>query len=286
VSEVNVDPRVADGFGDEWTRFDQSGLDAETRRRIWDEYFSLMPWSELPARAEGADFGCGSGRWAALVAPRVGRLLCVDASGAALAVARRNLGVFDNVELIEASIDATPIPDGSLDFCYSLGVLHHVRDTAAGIRSCARKLKAGAPFLLYLYYRFDNRPTWFRALWKVSDVVRTGVSRLPHGARYAVSQVIAACVYWPLARLAALAKRAGLPGEVFPLHYYSDKPFYVMRTDALDRFGTRLEQRFTRVEIRRMMEDAGLHEVRSSDGMPYWCAIGVRRADASAGASF
>jgi hypothetical protein len=30
-------------------------------------------------------------------------------------------------------------------------------------------LLSGAPFLLYLYYRFDNRPAWFRALYKVSN---------------------------------------------------------------------------------------------------------------------
>lgn len=37
---------------------------------------------------------------------------------------------------------------------------------------CAEKLKSGAPFLLYLYYRFDNKPLRFKALWKASDMVR------------------------------------------------------------------------------------------------------------------
>jgi hypothetical protein len=47
-----------------------------------------------------------------------------------------------------------------------------------------------------------------------------------------------------------------------------------MRTDALDRFGTRLEHRMTQAEIRVLMENAGLGEVRFSDGVPFWCAIG------------
>jgi len=50
-----------------------------------------------------------------------------------------------------------------------------------------------------------------------------------------------------------------------------------MRTDALDRFGTRLEQRFTRAEITRMMRDAGLENIRFSDGFPYWCAVGFKK---------
>ena len=35
-----------------------------------------------------------------------------------------------------------------------------------------------------------------------------------------------------------------------------------MRTDALDRFGTTLEQRFTASEIREMMHNAGLERIR------------------------
>jgi hypothetical protein len=49
-----------------------------------------------------------------------------------------------------------------------------------------------------------------------------------------------------------------------------------MRTDALDRFGTRLEQRFTRTEIRGIMEAAGLVDIRFSDAPPFWCAVGRR----------
>ena len=69
---------------------------------------------------------------------------------------------YSNCEFHCASVDAIPLPDDSADFGYSLGVLHHVPDTQKGILECVRKLKPGAPFLLYLYYAFDNRPWWFR----------------------------------------------------------------------------------------------------------------------------
>ena len=49
-----------------------------------------------------------------------------------------------------------------------------------------------------------------------------------------------------------------------------------MRTDALDRFGTRLEQRFTRSEIEEMMRKAGLERIEFSSDLPYWCAVGFR----------
>lgn len=272
----NADENTVAGFGDEWTRFDQSDLSDDELRTLVDQYFRIFPWDSLPENAVGFDLGCGSGRWAKAVAPRVGRLHCIDASAEALAVARRNLRGLGGVELHHASVEAMPLADGSMDFGYSLGVLHHVPDTAAGLRACAAKLKRGAPFLLYLYYAFDNRPAWFRSVWSVSDLGRRFVSRLPLSLRYAVSQAIAAGVYLPLARGAAIAERMGLNVSNVPLSVYRRRSFYVMRTDALDRFGTRLEQRFTKEQIRAMMEAAGLSRVRFGDAPPYWCAVGEK----------
>jgi len=275
-SSANVDERVTAGFGDEWHRFDQSTMPMHTLHEIFEAYFRIFPWTDLPLGAVGADFGCGSGRWALFVAPRVNKLICVDASKTALEVAKRNLANLSNCEFQNASVGDMQIPEQSLDFAYSLGVLHHIPDTAKGLESCVRTLKSGAPFLLYLYYAMENRPIWYRLLWSMSNIMRFGISRLPTTLRYLVSQVIAALIYWPLARTAWLAGLCGLKGINFPLYAYADKPFYVMRTDALDRFGTRLERRFTRREMQGMMESAGLCNIRFSEHPPFWCAVGHR----------
>lgn len=273
----NTDKRTVEGFGDEWTRFDQSGVDPAESEALFATYFGIFPWQRLPPHSVGFDLGCGSGRWAKLVAPRVGTLHCIDASPDALSVARRNLADVGNVRFHEASVDAIPLEDGSADFGYSLGVLHHVPDTARGVRDCTRKLRSGAPFLLYLYYAFDNRPAWFRNVWRMSDLLRRGVSTLPMPLRYATSQVLAGTVYWPLARTARALERAGLDVSNLPLSSYRSRSFYVMRNDALDRFGTKLEQRFSRAQISAMMTDAGLADLRFSESMPFWCAVGIKR---------
>lgn len=273
----NLDEKTVAGFGDEWTRFDQRGADAEDTAAQFDQYFSLFPWADLAPDAKGFDAGCGSGRWAKLAARRVGELHCVDASVEALRIARKNCASETNCVFYPASVEALPFADGSMDFGYSLGVLHHVPDTLAGIRACVAKLKAGAPMLLYLYYALDNRPPWFRAVWRATDVARRVLSRLPFPLRYMASQMLAAGVYYPLARSAAALEKLGLDVSNVPLSAYRRWTFYSMRTDALDRFGTRLEQRFTKDEIRRMMEAAGLEGIQFRDGPPYWCAIGFKR---------
>jgi len=276
MNERNIDEATVEGFGDEWERFDQASLSSEERRKIFDLYFSIFPWSSLSSDAIGFDLGCGSGRWAKLIAPLVRKLHCIDPS-TAIEVAKRNLVDNLNCEFHCASVDDIPLADGSMDFGYSLGVLHHIPDTQLAMSACVKKLKPGAPFLVYLYYAFDNKPFWFRWIWKLNEVVRYGVSRLPLGMRYFVSQILAVVIYLPFAKTAYLFEKLGFDVSNIPLSAYRHSSFYTMRTDALDRFGTRLEQRFTKSQIQNMMEVAGLENIVFSDKVPYWCAVGTRK---------
>jgi SAM-dependent methyltransferase len=274
----NLDERTIRSFGKEWSTYDQSPLFNEEKTvRRFEEYFSIFPWESLPHQAAGADIGCGSGRWALHVAPRVGVLHCIDASEEALAIARQNLASQVNCRFHQASVDAIPLPASSLDFCYSLGVLHHVPNTMAGIKACASLLKPGAPLLLYLYYALDHRPWWFRLIWRGTDVLRRGISRLPYWPKRALTELIARLVYWPVARFSALVQHLGGDPTRLPLSWYRDKRLYTLRTNAFDRFGTPLEQRFSRAQIEAMMRKAGLNRIRFSEKPPFWCAMGRRR---------
>lgn len=272
---VNSDQQSVDSFGDEWSRFDQTGMTNDEALKRFGEYFDVFPWDRLPINAEGFDMGCGSGRWARFVAPRVARLHCIDPSRA-LDVARQVLAEYSNVQFHQTSVSASGLLPDSQDFGYSLGVLHHVPDTSAAIRSCTELLKPGAPLLLYLYYSFDNRPRWFRCLWQISNLARLLIHRLPPHFKTFVTDLIAISIYWPLARLAALVEYFGLPVGDLPLSYYRDLSFYTMRTDARDRFGTPLEQRFTRSQICEMCAAGGLVDLRFSPRAPYWCVVGFK----------
>jgi len=269
--------RVVADFGEEWSAFDQSILAPDERLEAFDSYFRVFPFQDLPPDAEGFDLGCGSGRWAAIVSPRVGTLHCIDPAEKALAVARKNApGCVFHL----ADDESIPLPDRSQDFGYSLGVLHHVTDTQRALTACVRKLKAGAPFLLYVYYALDGRPSWYRLLWRAADVLRRVICRLPFGAKMGVATALAVLAYWPLSRLARLG------GSSWPLWAYRTRSFYMLRTDALDRFGTRVERRFTRQQVRELMESAGLTDIRFNEDAAYWTAVGVRRGPpASPGSS-
>ena len=272
----NADAPTVKSFGHEWGRYSQSESDLSEADRAaqFNSYFGVFPWDTLPPSATGVDFGCGSGRWAMLAAPRVHRLFAIDPAPEAITVARHNLAHLPNVTALVAEAKAMPFEDGSLDFAYCLGVLHHIPNTPAALRAIIAKLKPGAPLLLYLYYNFDNRPAWYRAVWHVSNLGRKVISRLPFLAQRIVTAMIATLVYWPVARVGRLLDRIGLMPGAWPLSYYRDKGCYVMLTDAHDRFCTPLEKRFSRAEVADMMAAANLVDIRFSERAPYWVAVG------------
>ena len=272
----NIDEKVVSDFGREWAAFDQSDVPEQELQSLFQQYFSLFPFEAISAQAQGFDLGCGSGRWARFVAPKIGTLHCIDPSEQALNVARKNLSEHKNCHFYHAAVSELPLQDNSMDFGYSLGVLHHIADTGAGINKCVVKLKPGAPLLLYLYYAFENRPLWFKFIWMLSDILRRIISITPYPVKFISCEMIAIFVYFPLARSTLMLEKLGMKVDGIPLSTYRDKSFYTMQTDALDRFGTRREQRFTRAQIKQMMKAAGLENIVFRNDEPYWCVLGYK----------
>ena len=46
-----------------------------------------------------------------------------------------------------------------------------------------------------------------------------------------------------------------------------------MKTDVLDRFGTRVEKRFSKDEIQSMLQEVGFRDTKFSQNMPFWVSI-------------
>lgn len=274
----NLDADIVGSFGSEWRKFGWfSDAAIETAAA---EYFDVIPQEVLGAVRHALDAGCGSGRWSRYLSTRVGFVESIDPSEAVLSAAALNQDR-PNVRVTRASIDGIPFPDGSFDLAICLGVIHHLPDPALALERLARKVREGGFVLVYVYYSLDQRGPLYRALFGAADVVRHLVSALPGGLKRWVCDVIAFSVYLPLigfARLSSLV--AGTSGitERLPLAYYRNKSLREIRTDALDRFGTSVERRFTREEFVAMMLRAGLVDVNVSDRAPFWHGVGRRAA--------
>jgi len=272
----NLNKKNVDSFSDQWIKYDQSNLNNKEASKLFKSYFSIFPWKKLPKYPEGFDIGCGTGRWARFVAPKVAKLHCIDPSNA-IYVAKKKLKKFKNIKYYKRSLDSTGLKRNSQDFGYLLGVLHYVPDAQAAIISCSKLLKPGAPILFYIYYSLDNRPRWFRFLWELSNLLRLAISRMPKFLNFFVCDLITLFVYYPLARIAFILEKIGLDFKNFPLHFYRNLSFYVMRTDSRDRFGTPAEKRYSKKQIFEMMKKANLEKIKFKSSTPYWTVIGYKK---------
>ena len=272
--DKNLDQKVIDSFGEEWSNFSyqtertDSALDS-----LFAAYSKIVDFSEFNAVEHvAADFGAGSGRWTSRLLPFFSKTYALEPSVKAFEVLCQKFDLDEKVVLLNESVGSNCIPNNSLDFAMSLGVLHHVPDTKIGIAEICEKVRPGGTFHCYLYYKLENKPLHYRLAFKVSSILRILISRLPFATKKIVCKTIAILIYLPLSRLSILARKIGLNESNIPLYYYSDQPLLMMQNDALDRFGTRLEQRFSRQDIQNMLSDTGfdLSTLKFSDSEPFW----------------
>ena len=273
---MNLDKKTVKSFSDQWVRYDQSGMDNKEALKIFNSYFSIFPWKKISKSSNGFDMGCGTGRWAKFVAPKVGKLHCIDPSEA-IHVAKKKLKKFKNIKYYQKSLDQSSLKENSQDFGYILGVLHYVPNAQAAIKSCVKLLKPGAPILMYIYYSLDNRPLWFRLLWNFSNLLRLIISKLPKIFNFFICDFIALFVYYPLAKFSFILEKIGLNFLNFPLYFYRNLSFYVMRTDSRDRFGSPMEKRYSKKKITLMMKNAGLEKIKFKNSLPFWTVVGFKK---------
>ena len=158
--------------------------------------------------------------------------------------------------LENTTISKCSIPEASLDFAMSLGVLHHVSDTAQAFKDINFKLKKDGLLLVYLYYKVEDKPFYYQLIFSLANLLRQRISVLPFKLKNKISTIIAIVVYLPIARISKALNSIKMNTANIPLHQYADLSLYMVKNDALDRFGTKLEKRYNQEEITKLLLDS------------------------------
>lgn len=227
----------------------------------------------------GLDAGSGSGIDTQVMAARHPdvELVSLDIS-AGVNETRRRTEMLPNVHVLRASVLSIPLKNGSCDFAYSFGVLHHTSDPKRGLAEIARTLKPGGTTALYLYEdHADN--AWKAVPLKLVNGIRritTGMNtRLLSGLCWLLSPLVFVTFTVP-ARIMGWFRRTRPVTEKMPFNF-GTSPFS-LHGDLVDRFGAPIEVRYSRDEVVALLAscnlvDIGITKFKMAAG---WVARGMK----------
>lgn len=201
----------------------------------------------------GLEIGCGSGFDSVFIAQENPSLqLCSIDISEGVFVAQKNLERkgLKNLNLVRASATSLPFQDATFDFCYSFGVLHHLREPYDGFKEVIRVLKPGAPFYLYLYEDHHDDPLKFYPL-KFIKTLRKLTSKLSPTHLKIVATCLSPFVVvsfsWPSKILGQFKKTEHIAKKI-PFNF--GKGLFSVTGDLYDRFGAPYEHRFNQTQLK------------------------------------
>jgi ubiquinone/menaquinone biosynthesis C-methylase UbiE len=249
----------ATSFSYEWHFFKKTQLDSYTGTNIsrdrWMDITGYKP-EDMTGKIV-LEAGCGSGRFMEVIAPFSKKCIGLDLSKAVDEASDNLINKFSTVDFIQCDLNIIPIKNNSIDFIYSIGVLDHIPDTLKGIKSLVSKIKPGGELAVWLYG--PHLKIWPGDLYRLIGC-RINPNRLLKILK----------VYVPFALRTHKVPILGkfFKWVLFPAPDYPDIPIPDhMRMewsilDAYDRFGSRIEKHFSEEQLKKILQDAGLINIR------------------------
>ena len=279
---AHVDPlktETAARFAEEWTRW-------TALRDYYERQF--LGWVGPVKRQDFAgkvvfEGGCGKGRHTDLVA-RFGAkdVVAVDLGESAL-VAFQNTRDLPNAHVVIGDLLHPPVKP-VFDLAFSVGVLHHLPDPAAGAAAVASVVRDGGRLVYWVYGRENNE--WITRF--VDPVRRNVTSRLPSEPLRALS-AIPAGVMWAAIKLFYKPGPDGRGPRNLPYGQYFASmhgfPFDELLSIVFDQLVTPVAYYLPRAEVETWFKGTGFKDVqlRWHNEMSWTATATVTRAAATTG---
>jgi ubiquinone/menaquinone biosynthesis C-methylase UbiE len=136
----------------------------EIDRRFFSDARTYLPWKVLPFDAlidfellrsqDVLEIGVGNGSHAQLLAAHARSFTGVDLTAYAVESTTKRLGLQGiTARILRMDAEQLEFPDGSFDFVWSWGVIHHSSNTRKVLQQIHRVLRPGGTATVMVYYR-------------------------------------------------------------------------------------------------------------------------------------
>ena len=242
----------ADAFSLEWNTFRTAHLKRFTQLSYLEEQFN--EFIDFPAeRLNGKlvlDAGCGLGRFSEVVLDKGGSVVAVDLSYA-IDAARENLHDREGIHFIQADIFRLPFRDGSFDFVYSWGVLHHTPDPPEAFRQLPPLVRPGGKLMIFVYAKYN------KAYLATTNFYRRLTTRLPP------TPIAEAVIHRPAALPRLLDTRSRAVHHPHPPTGKRPAPdAWLASGNTFDLYSPKYALACEHVEVYGWVEKAGLEAIR------------------------
>lgn len=270
----------AKSFGAQWNAFAKSQIDRAGYIESQVRFDSEIGWTQDQLSGKSVvEVGAGAGRFVDIVSKRGPELVIgLDITDAVDAACQN---VFrDNVMFVQGDIFESPIRSESVDFAYSIGVLHHTPNPQQAFELMVDLVKTDGNVGVSLYeislYHRPNRTTLrvaaMDALWALNmlrcELFRMITTRVPDKLMIAYCKTVV-----PVLHVINKVPVLRLVRYLFPSTCYRNLPMICSMVDTMDSYSTKIVHQYRAKDIFQWFRKLGLREIVVMNSRAGWVSI-------------
>jgi SAM-dependent methyltransferase len=258
--------RTIEDFGEQWRKYSDNEGYYGSLELFEDILSPFLKPNEIKG-SKVAEIGSGTGRIVnMLLAAGVRHVIAVEPSDA-FEVLIRNIVDPERVTCLKITGEQLA-PYGDLDYVFSIGVLHHVKDPGPIVKAVFGALRPGGRFLVWLYGKEGN--TLYLSLLKPLRII---TKHLPHSVLATLVEII----YWPAAFYIKLCHRLYLPMHGYLLSVFENMSPAKRKLIIYDQLNPSYAKYYTQKEAKGLLEEKGFKNVLVHHRHGYsWTVIGTK----------
>lgn len=260
------DEGYSDNFGYQWNRwarvqFEDQNVGGPMENHTTNMFVSITQFSAEMLRGKTVlDIGCGPGRFTDVAVNMGGSVIALDYSSAIDAAKANFVGKDADILFVQGDALRLPIKSDSVDFSFSIGVLHHTPSPLAGVREAFRVTRAGGGQFAVRVYKADGFYTYpavriWRGVFLALKPLFKHYPPLVYSYLFGTLGFLLGKIWRPL----SYPLRA-----IFPTAWLPDYRWTIL--DTFDAVATTYQSGHTPDEIEGWLRDAGFSKVHHVAG--------------------